>query len=65
MLPVFKRTVLRRIYGLIEDKGHWRPRWISEMYSSYEGLSIVDNIKIIRLGWAGHIIGVEEERIPS
>jgi hypothetical protein len=25
----------------------------------------VDDIKIRRLGWAGHIIGMEEERIPK
>ena len=25
----------------------------------------MDNIKVTRLGWAGHIIRVEEERIPT
>jgi hypothetical protein len=33
--------------------------------SLYKGLNIVDNIKIRRLGWAGHIIRMEEEKIPK
>jgi hypothetical protein len=29
------------------------------------GPNIVEDIKITRLGWAGHIIRMEEERIPK
>ena len=57
--------VLRKMYGPMKEKGHWRPVWISEKYCLYKGLNIVDNIKVTRLGWAGHIIRVEEERIPT
>jgi hypothetical protein len=30
-----------------------------------DGPNIVEDIKIRRLGWAGHIIRLEEERIPK
>jgi hypothetical protein len=35
------------------------------MYSLYNEPNIVKDIKIRRLGWAGHIIRMEEERIPK
>jgi hypothetical protein len=31
----------------------------------YKDLNIVEDIKIIRLGWAGHVIRMEEGRIPK
>ena len=34
-------------------------------YGVYNEPDIAENIKIIRLGWAGHIIRMEEERIPK
>jgi hypothetical protein len=55
---------LRRIYGLIQDKGRWLSRWNTEICNSYKNLNIVDNIKLRRLGWAGRIIRLEDERIP-
>jgi len=36
-----------------------------ELYSLYNVPNIVEDIKIRRLGWAGHIIRMEEERIPK
>ena len=44
---------------------YWRPRWNNELYTLYNDLNIVEDIKIRRLGWAGHIIRMEEERIPK
>ena len=37
-----------------------RPRWNSELYSLYKEPKIVEDIKNRRLGWAGHIIRLEE-----
>jgi hypothetical protein len=37
----------------------------SELYSLYNGPNIMEDIKIRRLGWADHIIRMEEERIPK
>jgi len=56
---------LRRIYGPTYEGGCWRPRWNNELYSLYKELNIVEDIKIRRLEWAGHIIRMEEERIPK
>ena len=35
------------------------------IYSIYKDRNIMDDIKIRRLGWAGHIISVGEESIPQ
>ena len=56
---------MRRIYGPTQEGERWRPRWNRELYSLYNEPNIVEDIKIRRLGWAGHIIRMEEERIPK
>jgi hypothetical protein len=65
MLNMFERKILRRIYGPTQEGGCWLPRWNNELYSLYSELNIVEDIKIRRLEWAGHIIRMEEERIPK
>jgi hypothetical protein len=65
MLNTFEGKILRRIYGPTQEGGRWRPRWNNELYSLYNEPNIVEDIKIKRLGWAGHIIRMEEERIPK
>jgi len=37
----------------------------SELYSLYNDPNIVEDVKIRRLGWADHVIRMEEERIPK
>jgi len=59
MLNTFERKILRRIYGPTQEGGRWRPRWNRELYSLYSDPNIVEDIKI---GRAGHIIRMEEER---
>ena len=63
MLCTSERKILRKIYGPIQDKGHWHPRWNSENHNLYKDLNIVDDIKIGRLRWTGNIIRMEDERI--
>jgi hypothetical protein len=65
MLNTSERKILRRIYGQTHEGGCWRPRWNNELYSLYSEPKIVEDIKIRRLEWAGHIIRMEEERIPK
>jgi len=65
MLCTFERKVLKIIYGPIQDKGCWHPMWNDEVYNLYKDLNIVDDIKIRRQGWAGHIVRMEDERIPK
>jgi hypothetical protein len=36
-----------------------------KFYSLYNKLNIAEDINIRRLGWVGHIIRIEEERIPK
>jgi hypothetical protein len=65
MLNTFERKILRRIHGPTQEGGCWRPRWNNELYSLYKELNIVEDIKIRRLEWAGHIIRKEKEWIPK
>ena len=45
--------------------GRWCPRWNSKLYTLYKDLNFVEDIKIRRLGRAGHIMRMEKERIPK
>jgi hypothetical protein len=65
MLNTSERKILRRICGPTREGGCWLPRWNNELYSLYSEPNIVEDIKIRRLEWAGHIIRMEEERIPK
>jgi hypothetical protein len=65
MLQTFERKILRQICGPTQVEGRWCPRWNNELYKLYNDLNIVEDIKIRRLGWAGHIRRMEEERIPK
>jgi hypothetical protein len=65
MLQTSERKILRRIYGPTKGQGRWCPRWNNELYRLYKDLNIVEDIKIRRLGWVGHIIRMEEGRIPK
>jgi hypothetical protein len=40
-------------------------RWNNELYSLYKKPNIVEDIKIRTLEWTGHIIRMEEEKIPK
>ena len=57
--------ILRKIYGPTQEGGRRGPRWNSILYSLYNEPNIVEDTKIRRLGWAGHIIRMEEEKIPK
>jgi hypothetical protein len=64
MLYALKRKILIIIiYGTMQQNGHWLPRRNSEVYSLYTDLYTVDYTEIRWLGWEGHIIRTEEERI--
>jgi hypothetical protein len=65
MLCTFEKKILKRIYDPIQDKGRWHSSWNSEIYNFYKDLNIVDNIKIRKLGWVGHIIRMKDGRIPK
>jgi hypothetical protein len=60
-LGVFERKVLRAIFGPTNDNGEWRIKYSDELYTLYEDSDIITYIKIDRLRWAGHVIGLEEQ----
>jgi hypothetical protein len=35
----FEKKLLRKIYGPVQNKGRWRPRWNSETYNLYKDLN--------------------------
>ena len=47
MLRIFKRRILRMIYGPANDNGIWRTGYNSELYTFCDELHIV---KVIRIG---------------
>jgi len=65
MLNTSERKILRRIYGQTQEGGRWHSRWNSELYSLYKEPNIVQDIEIRRSGWAGHVMRMEEERVPK
>ena len=52
---------MRDIFGPINDDGEWRIKYNNELYTLYKKNDIVTYIKINRLKWAGHVIGMEEQ----
>jgi hypothetical protein len=64
MSNTFERKILRRICGPIQEEGRWHLRWNNKLYSLYNNLNIMEDIKIRRLGWVGRIRRMEDERIP-
>ena len=56
--------ILRRIYGPIQDKNTGVLDGIVK-FITYRFLNTEDDIKIRRLGWVGHVIRMENERIPK
>ena len=61
ILGVFERKILRAIFGPTNDNGEWRIKYNSEFYILYRESDVVTYIKINRLKWAGHVIGMEEQ----
>jgi hypothetical protein len=47
------------------ERGCWRHGWNNALYSLYNEPNIVEDIKIRRPEWVGHIIRMEQERIPK
>jgi hypothetical protein len=61
ILGVFKRRILRAIFGPTNENGEWRIKYNNELYTLYKENDIVTYIKVNRLRWAGHVIRLEEQ----
>jgi hypothetical protein len=49
MVDVFKRKILRRIYGPIKDRDQWRCRFNKEFYGLFKEPRLSVVIRIARL----------------
>jgi hypothetical protein len=63
MLMTWERKILREIYGPTKENGQWRIKTNSELMTKHKSQDIVSDIKIRRLEWLGHVIGMNEARI--
>jgi hypothetical protein len=63
-LTVFKKKVLRRIFGSKTDEvtGGWRKQHNEELRDLYSSPSIIRTIKSRRMRWAGHVARMGEKR---
>ena len=65
-LRIFERKMLRRIFGPIQDKdGSWRSRMNHELNELIGNADIVRFIKSRRIAWLGHVMWMDEKRIPK
>jgi hypothetical protein len=65
-LAIFERKILSRILRPVyEDDLGWRLRHNKELYKLLDGPDIVKFIKFKRLQWAGHIVQMDNSRIPK
>jgi hypothetical protein len=65
-LAIFERKILRRILGPVyEDDLGWRLRHNKELYELLGEPDTVKFIKFKRLQWAGHIVQMDNYRIPK
>ena len=65
LLRIFERKILRRIYGPVcGNNGEWRIRTNRELEQLMKNEDIVRFIKSRRLAWMGHVLRMDESRIP-
>ncbi|CAK1591299.1 unnamed protein product [Parnassius mnemosyne] len=64
-LLVFERKILRRIFGAVMENERWRTRYNHELYQMYDEPNVIKTIKIGRLRWAGHVLRMDEARVPK
>jgi hypothetical protein len=63
-LRVFENRVLRRIFRPKRDEvtGEWRKLHNEELHNLYSSPDIIRQVKSRRMGWAGHVARMGEER---
>jgi hypothetical protein len=61
----WERKILRKIYGPKIAGGVWRIRSNLEIQNMYKSPDIVTEIKVRRLEWLGHVVRMEDTRIPK
>jgi hypothetical protein len=61
---VLENRVLRRIFGSRRDEvtGNWRKLHNEKLHNLYSWPKIIRMIKSRKMGWAGHVVQMEETR---
>jgi hypothetical protein len=62
LLNVFERRILRCIFGAMQENGVWMKTYKHELYELFNEPGIVKYIKMNRLGWAGRVIRMDNNR---
>jgi len=64
LISIFQRGALE-IFGPVQDKdGYWRIRMNHELNELIGNADIVRFIKSMRIAWLGHVMWMDEKRIP-
>jgi hypothetical protein len=61
----FEWKILQKIFAPSQSKGVWRTRYNDEIYKMYKDVPLSMCIRLKRLMWAGHVVRMEEYRIPK
>jgi hypothetical protein len=65
-LRISERRILRKILSPVQnEKGFWRIRMNHELNDPIKNADIVRCVKSKRMAWLGHMIRMEERRIPK
>jgi len=64
-LLIFEGEIFRRIYGLKYDNGEWKSMTNRELEEMSKGENTVKWIKEQRISWLGHLVRMEEDRMPK
>ena len=66
MLGIFERKILRRIFGPVRNNdGSYRILMNHELDNLIKGANITRFVKSRRIAWFGHVMRMEEHRIPK
>ena len=62
---IFERKIFRRIYGPKYENGEWKSRTNRELEEMSKGESTVKWIKGQRITRLGHLVRMEDDRMPK
>ena len=64
-LLVFERKILRKIFGPTKENQLWRIKTNDELDKLIKHHNIINHIKVLRLGWFGHVQRMPDSRIVT
>jgi hypothetical protein len=61
----WERKIVRKIYGPMCENGVWRIRTNLKLQNIYKDNNIISDIKTRRCEWLGHVVRIEDLRLPK